>query len=101
MNNSLINRKQNGELNICLAEKPMAAHFLGSREFASHPGDTVFPSDAADLGCHRLFQRWGKLDLHLKGDPKWMKEEAVKRDALAEVEEKVGPPRTMALKGEV
>ncbi len=30
-----------------------------------------------------------------------MKEEAKKRDALAEVEEKVGPPRTMALKGEV
>ncbi len=30
-----------------------------------------------------------------------MKKEAVNRDALAKIDEKVGPPRIMALKGEV
>ncbi len=30
-----------------------------------------------------------------------MKKEAVKRDTHAKIEEKVGPPRIMALKGEV
>jgi hypothetical protein len=30
-----------------------------------------------------------------------MKKEAIKRDALAKIEEKVEPPRIMALKGEV
>ncbi len=36
-----------------------------------------------------------------QGDHKWMRKEAEKRDALAKIEEKVGPPRIMALKGEV
>jgi len=36
-----------------------------------------------------------------QGDHKWMKKEAVRRDALAKIEEKVGHPHIMALKGEV
>ena len=35
-----------------------------------------------------------------QGNHKWMRKEAAKRDVLTKIEEKVGPPRIMALKGE-